>query len=85
MRRSLRQARSQRQDRRGAVKGLDLALLIDAEHDRLLGRVQVEADDVADLGLELGVGRELERLALPGLQAEAPPAPGHGGIADLEL
>jgi hypothetical protein len=33
---------------------LDLALLIDAQHHRLLRRVEVEPDDVGDLGFELG-------------------------------
>lgn len=34
----------------------DLALLIHAEHDRVLRRRQVEADDVGDLGDQLGIG-----------------------------
>ena len=79
---SLGQAGTQGQDRRGAIEGLDLALLIDAEHDRLLRRVEVETDDVAHLGLKGGVGGELELLSPPGLQPVAPPTAGHGGIAD---
>jgi hypothetical protein len=35
------QARGHRQDRRGPLRGLDLGLLVHAEHDRVLGRVQV--------------------------------------------
>jgi hypothetical protein len=38
---------------------LDLALLVHADHDGPLLRVQVEADDVADLGLQPRVGGEL--------------------------
>ena len=30
-----------------AVHGLDLSLPVDAEHHRLVGRIQVQADDVA--------------------------------------
>ena len=42
----------QRQARLCAVERLDLALFVDAEHQRTVGRVQVEADDVGDLLLE---------------------------------
>src|ERR1700746_1821458 len=34
----------------GAVKRLDLALLVDAEHDGVRGRIDIEPDDVAQLG-----------------------------------
>src|SRR5271167_3155010 len=37
-----------RQPRLGAVERLDLALLVDAEHHRLVRRAQVEADDILD-------------------------------------
>jgi hypothetical protein len=33
---------------------LELRLLVDADHDGPLGRVQVQADDVAALGFQLG-------------------------------
>ena len=39
-----------------AVQRLDLRLLIDAQHNGALGRGHVEADDVANLGDEAGVG-----------------------------
>jgi hypothetical protein len=64
----LRDPRPNGQDRRGPVQRLDLALLIDAQHDRRLGRVEVEPDDVADLGPQFRVGGELERLRPPRLQ-----------------
>ena len=35
--------------RPGAIQRLDLALFVDAEHERALRRVKVEADDVAHL------------------------------------
>ena len=37
------------QQRLGAVEGLDLGFLVNAEHNRLMGRVEVEADDVSSL------------------------------------
>ena len=64
--RALGNAREHRQDRRGAIERLDLALLVHAQHDRSLGRVQVEADDVADLLDELRILGEL-----PGLDGAA--------------
>ena len=64
-----------RQDRRGAIQRLDLGLLIDAEHDGALGRVEIEPDDVADLGDELRIPGELERLLAVRLQPERPPDP----------
>src|SRR5580704_3766664 len=49
-----------RQPRLGAVKGLDLALFIDRQHQSLVGRIEVEADDILDLGDEVRIARELE-------------------------
>src|SRR5258705_7718508 len=45
----------------GTVQRLDLALLIDGQNHGMGRRVDIEADDVAHLGRELRVGRELER------------------------
>ena len=50
----------QRKTRLGAVEGLDLALLVDGHHHRVPGRVHVKADDIVELGGELGIGRALE-------------------------
>ena len=49
MRPPLHLARPHRQQRLGAVQRLDLRLLVDAEHQRLVRRGQVQADDVAHL------------------------------------
>ena len=51
-----RLARSHGQHGLAAVQRLDLRLLIDAQHDGALGRGHVEADNVANLGDEVGVG-----------------------------
>ena len=66
-----------RQFRLSAVYGLDLRLLIDAEHHRRVLGVQVEADNVAHFVDELGVGRELEALGEMRFQAEGPPDAGN--------
>ena len=51
---ALGQAGLHRQHRLGAIQRLDLGLLIDAEHDGVLRGVEVEADDVGDLGDQFG-------------------------------
>jgi hypothetical protein len=50
----------------GAFQGLDLGFLIHAEDDRPLGWVQVQADDVVDLGRELGSVENLKVSARQG-------------------
>jgi len=50
--------RLQRQHLLGPVQGLDLALLIDTEHDRVLRRRQIQTDHIDDLRLQLGIGGE---------------------------
>ena len=62
-----------------AVERLDLALLVDAPDQRPIRRGQVEADHVAHLGDEVGVGRELEGRDPVRLQAEGAPDPLHRG------
>ena len=54
----------------GAFEGLDLALLIDAKHHGLVGRVEIKADHVAQLLDEEGIGRELEAAGAVRLQTE---------------
>jgi len=49
-----------RQQRLGPVQCLDLGLLVDAEHDRPDGWVQVQADDIDDLVGERRVAGEFE-------------------------
>ena len=39
----------------GALEGLDVRLLVDGEHDGVLGRVEIEPDDRRRLGRELGI------------------------------
>lgn len=50
----------------GTVEGLDLALLVDGEHDGVSRRVDIEADDVPELVGELGILRQLESADVVG-------------------
>ena len=43
-----------RQNRIQTIQGWNDDLLIDAEHGRVLGHVQIEAEDVGGFGFELG-------------------------------
>jgi len=72
------------QERLGAVQRLDLALLVDAEHQGAIGRVEIELDDVAHLLDEQRVGRELEGLDAVRLQPKGLPdaMDGRGRMAD---
>ena len=54
----------QRQARLGAVERLDLRFLVDAQHNRMRRRIDIEADDVSELGHEFVIARQLE-LAYP--------------------
>src|SRR5882757_5732783 len=54
----------QRQARLGAIKGLNLALLVDRQHDGVGRRIDIEPDNVAQLGDEIWIARELE-LSVP--------------------
>jgi hypothetical protein len=49
------------------------------------GRVQVEADDVADFRFELGIGGELEGPLPPWLHSVGTPRPGDGRVGDPEM
>ncbi len=70
----------QREHWRSAFQRLGLGFLIHAQHDSLVGGVEIQADEVADLGFELRVGGELETLRPPGLQ---PPLAPH--LGDLHI
>ena len=70
----------------GAVQRLDLALLVHAQDNRLVGRVQVEANDIGKLLGEAGVLGELEGPHLVRLEAVGvPDAVDRGGAHPLCL
>ncbi len=75
-------ARTHREDRLSAVQRLDLALLVDTEHERSFGWAQVEADNVSYLLDKLRVVGESEGLGSVRLQTEGVPDPQDARIAD---
>src|SRR5665213_3937380 len=62
-----------RQPRLGPVERLDLALLIDREHDGMVGRIDVEPDDVLEFGRKARVIGQLEVAHAVWLQAMGAP------------
>jgi hypothetical protein len=58
---------------------LTLRLFVHAQHQRTLGRIEIEPDDVAQLRVELRVAAELESLHPVRLQAILLPDAMHGG------
>ena len=80
-----RRTREHRQHRRGPIECLDLGLLVDAQHDRGVGRVEVEPDDVADLVDEQRIGRQLEVLDAVRLEPERAPDPRDRGLVQPDL
>ena len=78
VRAALHLARLQRQQRLRAVQRLNLALLIHAEHQGVIGRVHIQAHDVAHLFDQLRVRRQLEGIGAMRLQSEGMPDPADG-------
>jgi hypothetical protein len=68
-----------------AIEGLDLAFLIDAQHQGMLRRIQVEADNVNDFLGELRIVRELEGLRAMRLQAIRLPHPLHHAVRHFQM
>ena len=68
----------------GAVRSSAWTWLFSSTHSTIAfsGGSRYSPTHVADLGLELGVGGELERLPPPWLDVVAAPGPGHRGIPD---
>ncbi len=62
-----------RQNRLSAFEGLDLRLLVDTQHDRVVGRTHVQPDDVADLLDEQRVLRQPDRFGPMWLQPKGSP------------
>ena len=68
-------ARHHRQDRCTAVQRLDLRLLVHRENQRLLRRIQIQPDNVADLVDELRIVAELKGVHQMRLEPERLPHP----------
>ena len=65
------------QSRLSAVEGLDLALFVDAQDQRLVGWIEIEPDHVLHFGGEVFVTRDLERFDQVQLEAVGTPDPLH--------
>jgi hypothetical protein len=81
----LGQAGPQRQEGLGPVRGLNLGFLIDADHNRGLGWVEVKAHDVGELGFQLRIGAELEALPPSRLKVLLLPDLDDAGGEDLQF
>ena len=75
-----RDPRTHRQQGPRAIQRLDLALFIQAENQRVVGRIEIEADNIADLFDKLRVSRQLKCLQPVRLQAERSPDARDGGL-----
>jgi hypothetical protein len=73
-------SQSHRQHWLGAVKRLDLGLLIDGEHDRVIGSVQVKTHHIAYLFNEEGIAGQLEVLRAVRLDGKRSEDSVHGGF-----
>ena len=69
----------------GAVERLDLALFVDRQHHRVRRRIDIEADDVAQLGDKLAIARQLELAHAVRLEPVGVPDPLHRADADPDL
>jgi hypothetical protein len=70
------------QSRLGAVQRLNLALFIAAQHQSMLGRIQIQPNGGFQLLGELRVLAQLEALQTVRLQAVGTPDAPHTGFAD---
>ena len=69
----------------GAVEGLDLALLIDAEHQRLVGRIEIKSHDVLDLFGKIGIVGDFEAAHQMRFKAVFMPDTLDARVADAHL
>ncbi len=77
-------ARRHRQHRRGPLGRLDQRLIVHAQDERPVRRVEVEPDDVTDLLDEQRVLRELECFRAVRLEPEGAPDAADGRLAQVE-
>ena len=64
----------------GPAERLDLRLLIQAQDHGVRRGFEIQPDDIVDLGLRLGIGRELERRDPMRLERVGPPDAVHGAV-----
>jgi hypothetical protein len=69
----------------GSVQGLYLALLIDAQNQRMLRRVQIQADDCFQLTGKIRITTYLEGLDQVRFESMRVPDASHAGLADTNF
>ena len=62
-----------------------MALLVDAQHDCVLGRAEIKPHDRFELFGEMRIITDLEGLGPMGLESVGPPDSENAGIADPDL
>lgn len=72
----------ERQPRLDAVEGLNLAFLIDAQHQRFVGRVEIKPNAIPNLGDEVRVIGQFEIFGQMRLQAVRRPDALDAGVAE---
>jgi len=74
-----------RQARLCAVKGLDLALLVDGKHQRLGRRIAIKTHDIRDFRGKFGIFGDFETAHEMGFEAILVPDSLYAGVADAHL
>ena len=74
--------RTHRQQRPGPIQRLHLAFLIETQHQRMVRRIQIQPDNVADFLDKLRVGRQFERIDAMRLQPERLPDSRNGRLRE---
>src|SRR5216683_1267425 len=69
---------------RGDFQRRELRLLVNTEHDSVLGRIHVKPDDIGDLRVQLGVCGKLERLRAMRLNTPVAPDRSYLVMADAD-
>ena len=82
---SLDISQAHRQHGLSSFQGLDLTLFVHTQHDCILGRAQIEPDDVTDFFHKERVRRQLKVPLSMGLKAKGLPDAVDGGIGDPGL
>jgi len=72
----------QRQARLGAIEGLDLTFLVDAQHQRFVRGIEIKPDDVVEFFDKVFVAAELEGLDEMGLEVVLLPDTTDRGLAE---
>ena len=74
----------QRQAGLSTVQSLNLALLVGAQHQGVLWRIEVQTDDIFQLLRERGIVADLERFHAMRFQSVGAPDAAHTGFADAD-